>query len=64
MLALAVANRFWVVPSMCKFRGDAAEKSARSSARLRNHVLGEQGLGWMVLLAVSALGTMQPAVGQ
>lgn len=64
MLALAVANRFWVVPSMCKFRGDAAEKSARSSARLRNHVLGEQVLGWMVLLAVSALGTMQPAVGQ
>ena len=63
MLALALANRFWLVPSMGKIRADAAEGSARSSARLRNHVLGEQVLGWMVLLAVSILGTMQPAVG-
>jgi len=63
MLALALANRFWLVPSMGRIRADAAEGSARSSARLRNHVLGEQVLGWMVLLAVSILGTMQPAVG-
>lgn len=64
MLALAVANRFWLVPSMGRIRTtDAAEGLARSSARLRNHVLGEQFLGWMVLLAVSALGTMQPAAG-
>lgn len=64
MLALAVANRFWLVPSMNKARTDAAEELARWSARLRNHVLGEQFLGWIILLAVSILGTMQPAVGQ
>ena len=63
MLALAVANRFWLVPSMGRIRTDAAEGLTRSSARLRNHVLGEQFLGWMVLLAVSILGTMQPALG-
>ncbi|MBK5654042.1 MAG: copper homeostasis membrane protein CopD [Alphaproteobacteria bacterium] len=62
MLALAVANRFWLVPSMRNVRTDAAEELAMWSARLRNHVLGEQVLGWMVLLAVSILGTMQPAV--
>ena len=64
MLALAVANRFWLVPSMRMLRTDAAEELATRSARLRNHVLGEQFLGWMVLLAVSILGTMQPAIGQ
>jgi putative copper resistance protein D len=32
--------------------------------RLRNHVLGEQALGVMVLLIVSVLGTMRPAIGQ
>ncbi|KIZ44787.1 MULTISPECIES: copper homeostasis membrane protein CopD [Nitrobacteraceae] len=63
MLALAIANRFWLVPSMGRIRKDAAEGLTRSSARLRNHVLGEQFLGWMVLLAVSILGTMQPAAG-
>ena len=64
MLALAVANRFWLVPSMHNVRTDATDELAVRSARLRNHVLGEQFLGWMVLLAVSILGTMQPAVGQ
>jgi len=64
MLALAVANRFWLVPSMSIIRTDAADGSAAWSARLRKHVLGEQFLGWAVLLAVSILGTMQPAVGQ
>jgi putative copper resistance protein D len=64
MLALAVANRFWLVPSMSNIRTDAADGSAAWSARLRKHVLGEQFLGWAVLLAVSILGTMQPAVGQ
>lgn len=63
MLMLAIANRFWLVPSMSKLRTDAADELARWSARLRNHVLGEQFLGWMVLLAVSILGTMQPAAG-
>jgi putative copper resistance protein D len=64
MLVLAVANRFWLVPSMRTVQPDAADELAVRSARLRNHVLGEQFLGWMVLLAVSILGTMQPAVGQ
>ena len=64
MLVLAVANRVWLVPSMRTVQPDAADELAVRSARLRNHVLGEQFLGWMVLLAVSILGTMQPAVGQ
>ena len=63
MLALAVANRFWLVPSMVRIQTGAPERVAHWSARLRNHVLGEQFLGWMVLLAVSMLGTIQPAVG-
>jgi copper resistance protein D len=61
MLALAVANRFWLVPSMRNIRPDATERSA-CLRRLRNHVHGEQLLGVMVLLAVSVLGTMQPAI--
>lgn len=56
MLALAAANRFWLVPLMSKIQTDA-------TARLRKHVLGELFLGWAVLLAVSILGTMQPAAG-
>ncbi|MBN8973202.1 MAG: copper homeostasis membrane protein CopD [Rhizobiales bacterium] len=64
MLALAGANRFWLVPSMNKARIDAPDEWSRWSARLRNHVLGEQVLGWMVLAVVSFLGTMQPAIGQ
>jgi putative copper resistance protein D len=64
MLLLAVANRFWLVPLMSKIRTDAADGSAAWSARLRHHVLGEQFLGWAILLAVSILGTMEPAVGQ
>ena len=63
MLLLAVANRFWLVPSMSKIRPDATDGSAAWSARLRSHVLGEQFLGWAVLFAVSILGTMQPSVG-
>jgi len=34
------------------------------TTRLRNHVLGEQLLGLMVLLIVSVLGTIRPAIGQ
>jgi putative copper resistance protein D len=64
MLALAAANRFWLVPSMSGVRADAPDVWSRWSLRLRNHVLGEQLLGWMVLALVSILGTMQPATGQ
>ena len=63
MLALAAANRFWLVPRMMETRAGSGE-AAVWLARLRYHVLGEQFLGVMVLLAVSILGTMRPAVGQ
>ena len=64
MLALAVSNSFWIVPSLTKARTDNPNGSTAWTARLRNHVLGEQFLGFMVLVIVSVLGTMQPAVGQ
>ncbi len=64
MLALAVSNRFWIVPSLIKARTDDPYGSTAWTARLRNHVLGEQFLGLTVLLIVSVLGTMQPAIGQ
>ena len=64
MLALAVSNRFWILPSLTKARTDDPYGSTAWTARLRNHVLGEQFLGLMVLVIVSILGTMQPAIGQ
>jgi copper resistance protein D len=64
MLALAVANRFWMVPSLIKARTDDPNGSTAWTARLRNHVLGEQFLGFMVLVIVSVLGTMRPAIDQ
>jgi copper resistance protein D len=65
MLALAVANRLWLVPAISNRHADAPDdSSAVWLRRLRYHVLGEQLLGAMVLLAVSFLGTMQPAIGQ
>lgn len=63
MLALAAANRFWLVPRMIEAREDSGEP-AGWLGRLRYHVFGEQLLGLMVLVAVSVLGTMRPAVGQ
>jgi putative copper resistance protein D len=63
MLLLAVVNRFWLVPSMSKARADGGGSSVWT-CRLRNHVLGEQFLGFMVLVIVSVLGTMRPAIGQ
>ncbi|GAC1341158.1 MAG: copper resistance inner membrane protein PcoD [Beijerinckiaceae bacterium] len=64
MLALAAANRFWLVPRMVDTRADAARSRSAWLGRLRHHVLGEQFLGLLVLLAVSVLGTMRPALGQ
>jgi copper resistance protein D len=64
MLALAGSNRFWIVPSLTKARTDDRNGSTVWTARLRYHVLGEQFLGLMVLLVVSVLGTMRPAIGQ
>jgi putative copper resistance protein D len=64
MLALAAANRFWLVPRMIETRAGASGRPSVWRGRLRYHVLGEQFLGLMILLAVSVLGTMRPAVGQ
>ena len=64
MLALAVSNRFWIVPSLTKTPTDDRNGSTVWTARLRNHVVSEQFLGLMVLLVVSVLGTMRPAMGQ
>src|SRR6266436_7925464 len=64
MLALAVSNRFWIVPSLTKARTDDPNGSTAWTARLRNHVLGEQFLGFMVLIIVSVLGILRPAIGQ
>jgi len=64
MLALAVSNRFWIVPSLTKARTDDPNGLTDWTGKLRNHVLGEQFLGLMVLLVVSVLGTMRPAIGQ
>jgi putative copper resistance protein D len=63
MLALAAVNRFWLVPRLIETRQESGEPVVWLG-RLRYHVLGEQFLGLMVLLAVSVLGTMRPAVGQ
>ena len=64
MLGLAVSNRFWIVPSLAKAQIDDLTVSTVWAAKLRNHVLSEQLLGLMVLLIVSVLGTMRPAIGQ
>lgn len=64
MLALAALNRFWLVPSMIKARAEDLNDFASWTGRLRTHVLGEQLLGLAVLLIVSVLGTIRPAIGQ
>jgi copper resistance protein D len=64
MVALAVLNRFWLVPSLTEGPEGDWSGWTTGTGKLRNHVLGEQCLGLMVLLVVSALGTMRPAFGQ
>jgi putative copper resistance protein D len=63
MLILAVANRFWLVPSISSVTCSGGEPSVWLR-RLRKHVLGELMLGAMILSIVSILGTMEPATGQ
>ena len=58
MLGLAMANRFWLVPSLIQ----SANGPTASLLKLRQHVTGEQVLGALVLLIVSILGTMEPAI--
>jgi putative copper resistance protein D len=60
MSILAAANRFWLVPTLI----DHDRNSSLSVMRLRRNVLGEQVLGALVLLIVSILGTIEPAIGQ
>ncbi len=60
MLALAISNRFWIVPALT----NTPNGSTARTSRLRNHVLGEQFLGFIILLVVGVLGIMQPATGQ
>lgn len=64
MLTLAAANRFWLVPALESSRRSGAVVSDVWRGKLRTHVLSEQGLGLLVLLSVSILGTIRPAIGQ
>lgn len=59
MLTLAALNRYWLLPSLMRERTNG--QPATALARLHLHVLGEQILGLLVVLIVSALGTMEPA---
>lgn len=60
MLILATVNRFWLVPTLI----NDDRNSSPSIMRLRRNVLGEQVLGALVLLIVSILGTIEPAISQ
>ena len=63
MVGLAVANRFWLIPALEKSSTAACHSGATAYLRkLRNHIVGEQLLGFTVLFVVSILGTMQPAI--
>jgi putative copper resistance protein D len=60
MLALAALNRFWLVPSL--IRDNKLRRPAAGLFKLRGHILGEQALGLLIILIVSAIGTMEPAI--
>ena len=64
MLVLAAANRFWLAPSLSNVRSNSFDDRASWIHTLRNHVLGEQLLGALILIIASVLGTMQPAIGR
>jgi putative copper resistance protein D len=64
MLALAAANRFWLVPALEASGTGGAQDADVWRSKLRTHVVSEQGLGLLVLLSVSMLGTLRPAIGQ
>ena len=59
MLGLAGINRFLVVPKLIK--ANVGHHSGRL-VTLRRHIVGEQALGFAIIVIVSVLGTMQPAV--
>ena len=60
MLILATVNRFWLVPTLI----NDDRISSPSIMRLRRNVIGEQVLGALVLLIVSILGTIEPAISR
>ncbi len=60
MLALAALNRFKLVPALAA--SVASEGSSSAVSRLWRHVAVEQALGFAVVAAVAALGTMEPAI--
>ena len=60
ILSLAALNRFWLVPRLIS--DNKLGEPAAVHFRLRRHILGEQALGLFIILIVSALGTMQPAI--
>ena len=62
MLTLASLNRFYLVPALVRAK-ENSELLASSLQRLRRSVLGEQVLGLIIVLIVSYLGTMEPAIG-
>src|SRR3981189_3115826 len=59
MLALAAANRFWLVPRMIEARAGASRDPSVWLGRLRYHVLGEQIFGPLVFLGVSVFGALR-----
>lgn len=59
MLALAAANRFWLVPALSR----DSSQALIAGQRLRRHVIAEQALGFLVIVIVSLLGTLEPAIG-
>ncbi len=61
MLGLATLNRFFLVPRLIK-ANEMGWHAAAALIRLRRHILAEQALGLMVILMVSAIGTMEPAI--
>lgn len=59
MLLLAALNRFKLVPGLLASNRSSGSKTAL--VWLRRHVGAEQALGLLIILIVSALGTMEPA---
>lgn len=62
MLALAIANRFWLVPRLANnLSVPNFEHSWFPHRKLLLHVLAEQVLGLTIIAVVSLLGTMTPS---
>jgi putative copper resistance protein D len=60
MLALAALNRFSLSPRLAASAATNEDASGAAIVALRRNVLLETGLAALVLLAVAALGVMEP----